>query len=505
MAFRFARTVAPGVLFFAALLFLALLQLRSALAADAQPQDKLEQRLQALEARVEELETRLAEKDRQLAERAAAVPAAAASTINPASIAAITPAAGAQSLTNKNRLEQRVAAVEQAQQTAPKIAVGRGKGLSVTSADGQYALSLRAYAQADNRAFFDGAAQGTDTFLVRTARPIIEAKLTDYFDARLMWDFGQGNARLLDGYADAHVLPGSDTLSLRMGEFKLPVGLERWQSEQELTFVERGQTTNLVPFRDIGVMAHGKPFGGRLEYELGVTNGATDLQVNTGDTDNAKDGVARILIKPFTSPALGGLALGGAATYGEHHGTPAAPGLTAGYLTTGQRTYFTSAAADFANGPDLRINPQLLYYHGSLGVMAEYVRETQDISTGAATATLNNSAWLASANYLLTGEKASFDGIVPREDFNPAAHAWGAFELAARYSALTVDSRTFPVFASAATQARAAREMTVGGNWYLNPAFKLNLDYTLSSFTGGNGKADRPDESAVLTRAQFRF
>ncbi len=166
------------------------------------------------------------------------------------------------------------------------------KGLVVTSPDKQYSVDLHGYVQLDDRTFLDGGAKRglTDTFLVRSARPIIDAKMTDYFDTRFMVDFGKGQTTLLDAYGNFHPMPGNyDWINLRAGEFKVPVGLERWQSESDVLFVERGQTTNLVPYRDIGVMAYGYPLGNQLEYEIGIMNGAADYQANTGDTDQDKD------------------------------------------------------------------------------------------------------------------------------------------------------------------------------------------------------------------------
>ncbi len=474
--------------------------------------EDLRQEVRELKARVAELEAREAARDKQ----------AQVKTISATRLTAITPAAGspapiAPAAAPAGSVEQRLETVEAAQSAAPKIDVGFGKGLTVSSPDRQYSLTVRAYAQIDNREFFSGRSAGSDTFLVRTARPIVEGKMTDYFNGRLMWDFGQGNARLLDGYADFHPLAhltasGGGDFSLRAGEFKLPVGLERWQSEQDLAFVERGQTTNLVPQRDLGLMAWGRPWNGLVEYEVGLVNGASDLQINTGDTDNAKDTVGRVLARPFASTdmaALEGLALGAGGTYGQHRGTAASPGLTSGYLTAAQRSWFSytpAAGTPIANGADWRFNPQLQYTVGGLAAQGEYVREGQDIANGLVTRELVNDAWMASASYLLTGEKASFDGIRPLRDFDPASGNWGAFEIAARLSRLDIDADTFPTFADPTKQARRANEWVVGGNWYFNPAVKLNLDYARMSFAGGApGGASRPPEETLLTRTQFRF
>ena len=420
------------------------------------------------------------------------------------------------------KIEQRLAIVERKQENAeeaaqakaketPKVEVG-SKGFAITSADKQYSVRMRAYAQAQYRQFFDnGNTTSTNQFLVRSARPIIEAKMTDYFTGRLMMDFGGGNTRLLDAYTDFKPVPDSKLFALRFGKFKAPIGLERWQSEQELLFAERGQTTNLVPFRDIGVMALGEIIPDQLEYQLAYTNGTVDVGDNNADSDNHKDVSGRLFAHPLRWSSLSwlqGLGLGVGATYGQHTGTSTAgsQGLTAGYVTMGQSRYFTYNTSSYANGTQWRLNPHAYYYNGPFSVLGEYVVNAQEVKNGSTQRTLKNDAWSAIATYVLTGEDASFDGVKPANNFSPAKGGWGAFELTARAGRLNVDEDAFGTFASATSSARQATESAAGINWYMNNSVKLNLDYAHTVFEGGaTGGADRDNENVLLTQAQFRF
>ena len=420
-------------------------------------------------------------------------------------------------------VNQRLALVERKQEVAeevqkskdevtPKFDYTPGRGLTLTTPDRQYALRMTGYIQADNRTFFgNGAAGTTNTFLIRSARPIVEAKLTDYFDTRFQMDFGKGSTTLLDAYGDFHPIPGNNMINLRAGEFKVPVGLERWQSESDVLFVERGQTTNLVPYRDIGVMVHGQLIPDQLEYQVALVNGAADLQANTGDTDNNKDIAGRVMVHPLTwsgIQALQGLGIGIGGTYGIHQGTATTSGLTSGYASFGQRTYFTYKTGVYANGPQWRINPQVMYYNGPLGVLGEYVVNDQEVAVTTHTDKLRNTAWEGIAEYVLTGEDASFDGVSPAHNFDPKSNQWGAFELVGRVSELSVDRTAFnsSLFADPTVSARSAFETTIGGTWYFSRAVKINLDFSRTTFGGGfTGGVDHPDEKAVLSRAQFRF
>ena len=419
-------------------------------------------------------------------------------------------------------IDQRLAIVERNQELAKEESIARGatttkidfasgKGLTFTSPDKQYALKLSAYVQADNRTFVENNPGTTNNFLVRSARPILEAKLTDYFDSRIQIDFGRGQTTLLDAYGDFHPVPGNTLANLRIGEFKVPVGLERWESESDVLFVERGQTTNLVPYRDIGVMAYGQLIPDQLEYHVGLVNGAADLQANTTDTDNMKDVVGRVFTRPFTWSgihALEGIGFGVAGTYGNHKGNTTTSGLSTGYVSFGQRTYYAYKTATFANGTQWRLNPQAMYYNGPFSVLGEYVLNSQEVRNGIHQEALANKAWTGIATYVLTGEDASFDGVTPAHNFDPKTDGWGAFEILGRVSKLTVDKDAFAsaFFADPAVSSRSAFETTLGGTWYFSRAVKLNLDLSRTTFDrGAAGGLDHADEKAILSRVQFRF
>lgn len=423
-------------------------------------------------------------------------------------------------ISDKSELEKRLNIVERKQELVqddlkakaektPTIEVG-SKGLLVTSPDKKYNLRMRAYAQAQYRNYLNNiGTSSTNQFLLRTARPLIEAKITDYFAARLMMDFGNNQTRLLDAYFDFKPVPESKLFTLRAGKFKTPIGLERWQSEQELLFAERGQTTNLVPFRDIGAMALGEIIPDQLEYQIAYTNGVVDLGDNTSDSDNHKDISARIFAHPFRwseAKFLQGLGFGVAGSYGKHTGNTTTPALAAGYVTIGQSRYFTYSSGSFANGSQWRVNPQAYYYNGPFSLLGEYVLNSQDLRNSATDRSIKNDAWNAIATYVITGEGASFDGVKPANNFDIAKGNWGAFEVTGRVGVLHVDEDAFPIFSSLTTSVKEAKEGAVGINWYLNNSVKLNVNYAYTTFDGGAvGGADRPTERAIITQAQFRF
>jgi phosphate-selective porin OprO/OprP len=206
-----------------------------------------------------------------------------------------------------------------------------------------------------------------------------------------------------------------------------------------------------------------------------------------------------------------GLGLGVAATLGSNEGAVAATGLPS-YKSPGNQTIFSYLSDGktldntvVAGGRRYRYSPQAYYYAGRFGLMAEYVVSSQEVALGVSSDTLAHRAWQATASLLLTDDRASYKGVDPKRAFDPGAGAWGAFEVAARYDRLDLDDGAFPVFADPGRSVRRATEWAAGVNWYLTRGVKFVLDYSRTSFEGGDPAGDREDEKIIFTRFQIGF
>ena len=401
------------------------------------------------------------------------------------------------------------AAAEKAK-TAGAATASAKDGFTLRSPDGAFVVKLRGYVQADGRFFSDDSARPVaDTFLLRRVRPIVEGTLYKNFDFRIMTDFGAGTATVQDAYLDARFHPA---FKVRAGKFKEPFGLERLQSGADLLFVERALPTNLVPNRDVGIQLHGDLFKGRASYQLGVFNGVADGGSSDGDVDDSKDVVARLSFQPFITgtSAAKNLTFAVAASSGSPTGTAAAPALPS-YRTPGQQVFFSYrsdgsvAGTTIASGDRRRFSPQLSYYSGAFGLLAEWVRASQEVTRGAVAAELDSEAWQVAVSWVIGGS-ASFKGASVKNGFDPAGHFWGAFELKARLSGQEVDAAAFPIFADPARSASSAEAWAVGLNWAFNRSVKWLLDYEATTFErGAAGGGDRPDEKVVIARFQVSF
>jgi len=401
-------------------------------------------------------------------------------------------------------------AADAAKATAPAVAAGAG-GFEIRSADSAFRVRIRGYLHSDFRKYLDDEARaGTDSFLLRRARPILEATFFKIFDFRIMTDFGGGTAVVQDAYFDARF---SKYVNLRAGKQKPPLGQERLLSATDILFIERALPTALVPNRDVGVQAYGEltPW---LAYNLGVFNGVIDG--GSGDTDatDSKDVVGRVVLSPFKvgkHDRLQSLQIGIGGSTGKEVGTLAAPAL-AQIRSGGQLVWFryrsdgTAPNTTLADGSRTRFTTHGQYYLGQLGLQAEYVRASHAVRRAAAADDVEQQSWQVTGSWVLTGEAATGRAIAPRKAFDLSKGQWGAFEIVARGNALTVGDEAFPVFANLDQAARQATAAGLGLNWYLNRNVKIAADYERTAFDrGAAAGADRPDEHSLFTRFQIAF
>ena len=380
------------------------------------------------------------------------------------------------------------------------------KGASFKSANGDYEVKIRGLLQGDGRFYSAGEPAGTyDTFLLRTARPTIEGTLGKWVAYRFTPEFAGDSATIVDVYADLKFAPGA---ALRVGKFTSPVGLERLQSSAALSDIERALPSELAPNRDIGAQLQGEVAKGTVSYAIGVLNGTVDgRDATTTNPDNEFEYAGRLFFEPFKNDAnfWSGLGFGIGGSIGDTEGT--GNNFLPRYRTPGQVQFFNYRAAVAADGSRTRWSPQGYFYRNNFGLLAEYIESAQELRIGATEAELENTAWQATASWVLTGEDASYRGVVkPSSPFSPGKGGWGAWELVGRYGELDVDESAFPLFADPAIAARSAQSWTVGVNWYLTSNLKLVANYLQTSFDGGAAAgADRETEKAVFTRLQVAF
>jgi phosphate-selective porin OprO and OprP len=380
-----------------------------------------------------------------------------------------------------------------------------GGPFTIRSGDGNFVLRFGLDFQIDNRTFTGySPVTLTDQILIRRARPALSGTVYKYVDFYVRPDFGQGQTVLYEAYTELNYF---SRFKLRVGKFKPPVGLERLQSDDNTTFVERGLPTLLVPSRDIGYQLSGDIVKNRVNYAVGVFNGVADNSLSDASVSDHRDYAARIFLTPFLSETknpLSGLGVGIGATGGSVDALP----LPA-YKTFGQNTFVTFASGVTSAGHRTRLAPQAYYYLGPFGLLTEYTLSEEGFQKGTVRRDIALRSWQVAASYILTGEKKVFDTIVPKKAFDPKNHGWGAFELAVRVSDFNIEQGIYNYgFATAAASPRRSHEWVGGGSWYLNRMLRVEAFYGNTNFLGGATAAaggNRPSERVFINRFQVNF
>ena len=546
----------------ASVINLTLLGMSDVYAADS---DALEKRIHELESRLskmDQLEKRLEKLDRleALAVKSEATYAAPA-------VATISPDV-AKLKTKVNVLERKLEVQEEVNTVAFKklpIFDGGENGFKITSSNKEHQLRIGSSIQTDYRNFLGDnppawipgspgwyGGVGPDSIFLRQARIILEGYVFNDIYFKLMPDFAQNSnsSNLIpDAFVDFAYQPKA---SLLVGKYKPSIGLERLQGDANTVFLERAFPTNLAPNRDMGLQLHGsfaKPgyiaekSPGAIDsknfftYQVGITNGTGDsgnialngaLPNSASSFANNKEFDGRIFAQPFQHSGYDwlegfGVGVSGSFSNPDHlalvaQRTPLGQSQFIDYTQVNGQTKGTLTS----NGNANRIYPQAYWYKGPFGLMGEYVASTQTLNATSNTRgnnnlTQTNTASHVQFSYVVTGEDNQFEGVKPIRKFDPGKGTWGALQLAARWSQLTLDNDSFKLL-DPTKSASEATEFTVGANWFLNKYSLIRFDYENVWFTGGAGTpgattngvtsyniANRPSEQVLSTRFQLAF
>lgn len=384
------------------------------------------------------------------------------------------------------------------------------RGFALYSTDGAYRLHLNGGVQTQYNAFprsRSSSDPGTepDGFEFRRVRPILDFRIAQYLRGQIMPDLApRRRSELYNAFVDWDYY---EWARVRIGQFKPALSLEKLQGEFDLIFAERSLVQNFVPFRDFGVQLTGSVLQRYLRYDLGVFNGSPQAigPANFGapSMDSNKHLIARIMATPFLllgPRALRQLQIGVGIMHGAFHNTAGQQPM----LTMGQdRIIFQYRDTVTGDGVHTRIVPQMMWFWGRLGITSLFVHTWEpkrDAATNTA-AVLQHEAFVLQAQFLLTDDDASYNRVTPKHPFAFAKPgAWGAWELAARYSQQRLDPDAFALnFADATQYVQTTKASSVALNWYLNRELRVQWIWEHSDFKGANSRytASRADDMVI--------
>lgn len=222
------------------------------------------------------------------------------------------------------------------------------RGLSLSNRDGDFNFSLRGAIHGDAR-YYSSDEAVEDEFLFRRIRPTLNGQLGRAVSFRITPEVAGSSVTLLDAYVD---LALTDTASLRIGQFKSPVSLERLQSGNALALIERAYAAEVAGNRDLGLQLQGRSAANTVSYALGIFNGAPDgRNSGTGNADSNFELAGRLFFEPFRNEdsPLKGLGFGIAGSIGDKSGS--GNDFLPRYRSPGQQTIFSYLATSRPRSP----------------------------------------------------------------------------------------------------------------------------------------------------------
>lgn len=358
----------------------------------------------------------------------------------------------------------------------------------------------------------------------------MDGKIYGNFDYKILFDFGGAGAEDAGRVQEMWIqYSGFDPLKIRVGAFAPSLGLEDAASTNGSLFPERPAVAEIAR----GLAGGDKRMGvglfgsGERWHASAVYTGSTAEGINTAASG-------------FNSASYDeqqGFALRLAGTPLRGDGWLVHTGVNASVITQPEdagATASTRYGVRLRERPELRVDGtrlvdtgsmdadgahaygfELAFQRKSLMFEGEYFDIGVDRRNPAAgVSDPKFSGWYLESGWVLTGDSrkydkgtASFGAPSVSKPFDLAAGDWGAWELAARYSYLDLNSN--PDSAVVANRVRGGEQSiwTLGLNWFPNPAVKFMVDVQNVSVERRNsaGLSMDQDYRSLNLRSQVAF
>ena len=287
---------------------------------------------------------------------------------------------------------------------------------------------------------------------------------------------------------------------LKGGQYQAPMGLDVITSSRDITFMEPAAPLEaLAPGVDAGIEVGRPVFGERATWRAGLfTDGVGQ------DFGDATKDYGRVILR-FTGLPL-------------YKANPEQPnstrllhvGLSANLL------YSASSSVRYQSRPESHLAPYVVdtgdmnadgalvagaeaaWVNGPFSLQGEYLHSSVHENNGQI-ASFNG--FYASASWFLTGESRPYDRtvgafgrVIPKRNFDFGHGGSGAWEIAARYSFVNLDSGDI--------HGGRLSMLMAGLNWYLHSNIKWRFDY---GFGHVSGRQPEGNINLFQTRVEIDF
>ena len=411
-------------------------------------------------------------------------------------------------------LEARVSELEEAQEESWKFKWD--DGFKLDSPDGEFKLKFGGRIQADwtfithQDTSFQDEFQFEDGNEFRRARLFFEGTVYGNILFKAQYDFAGGLSQLKDVYVGFKGKHGR----VLIGHQKEQFSLGELTSSKYIAFAERALVSAFSPGRNVGVAFDGS--SDHLTYGFGVYRETNDFGRSLGD--DVRNVTGRFVFRPIYEDSGKrllhvGISATDKDTFGisdefrlrsraEFHFGPDRPVDTGTFATDGQQSLDLELAGSFGR----------FWFSGEY-MQSEVIQVLDAVqlplpAPQPETVPLDFDGLYLQAGFYLTGEHrryqtsgAVWDRQKPEENFGKGG--LGAWEIAIRYSELDLSDEGI--------DGGVQEGITLGVNWYLNPATRFLLNYILTERSPGLpiiGPGQEPISGAVdavVFRAQIDF
>ncbi|MCP3930501.1 MAG: hypothetical protein GY705_15520 [Bacteroidetes bacterium] len=300
----------------------------------------------------------------------------------------------------------------------------------------------------------------------RRARFFNSGQIYKNIKYKIQLDFA-GKVSFKDVYIQIAKIPTIG--NFRVGHFKEPFRLEALTSSKYITFMERSFHIPFSQERNSGAMIFNESKDKRIGWQLGAFRNGDGFGAdkNTGGDVNITGRITGLLMKNTEKNSLlhVGAGFSSRSPEDDEYKVSSRPSahLANKYLSTG--TIENTERVTLINGEAAAV-------FGPFSIQGEY------LSSGVNTdkTDYSFSAYYGQLSYFLTGEHRpyknsyeGFDRIKPNNNAGNGEGGHGAWEIALRYGGINLNNED--------VAGGEMSEITVGLNWYLNPATRFMANY----------------------------
>jgi len=361
-------------------------------------------------------------------------------------------------------------------------------GFKVESKDKKFSLKFGGRIQADYTFVdADDALAGTtkgDGFEFRRARLFVEGTIYERVEFKAQYDFAGGETAIKDLYIGLE----QDWGTLRFGHFHEQFSMEELTSSKYIAFLERSLPVEaFAPSRNSGVGVLGHK-GDKLNWGVGAFYDADDFAISTDESD--VDVTARVGFRPLYQDGGKRLVhIGFAATHKDR--------ASSWRVRAHPESHFSGRFVDtgsFAADDAVIYGFELAGVFDNFWFASEIIQADVNVPVGQDPSF--GGAYVQAGYYFGDNHRrfktsdGTFDRQKPAENWGMDGGK-GAWEIALRYSTIDLND--------AGIHGGEQDDVTVGLNWYPNPATRLMIDVVMADV------AEVGDANFILLRWQVDF